>query len=139
MAARYSSIAASGAERMAVSSLARKFWTITSCTWPWRRWAARIAKTVSARSRSVSPMPTSSPVVNGTAWRPASSSTCRRTAGTLSGLPACAGTSAVVSSIIPSDGATGLSRWSSSHVMTPGLRCGSSPVCSSTAIAQART
>ncbi len=98
-----------------------------------------MAKTVSARSRSVSPMPTSSPVVNGTAWRPASSSTCSRTAGALSGLPAWAGTSAVVSSIIPSDGATGLSRWISSHVMTPGLRCGSRPVCSSTATAHART
>ena len=37
------------------------------------------------------------------------------------------------------DGATGLSRVSSSQLMTPGFRCGSSPVSSSTAIAQART
>jgi hypothetical protein len=58
---------------------------------------------------------------------------------TLSGLPACAGTSAVVSSIIPREGATGLSRWSSAQLITPGLRWGSSPVCSSTAIAHART
>jgi hypothetical protein len=45
----------------------------------------------------------------------------------------------VVSSIIPIDGATGLSRFISSHDMTPGLRWGSSPVSSSTWIAIART
>ena len=44
----------------------------------------------------------------------------------------------VVSSIIPIDGATGLSRCISSHDITPGLRCGSSPVSSSTRIAIAR-
>ena len=40
--------------------------------------------------------------------------------------------SPVVSSIIPIDGATGLSRCSSVHVRTPGFRCGSGPVSSST-------
>ena len=45
----------------------------------------------------------------------------------------------VVSSIIPIDGATGLSRCISCHVITPGLRCGSSPVSSSTRTAIART
>ncbi len=45
----------------------------------------------------------------------------------------------VVSSIMPSDGATGLSRCRSDQLMTPGLRCGSSPVSSSTRIAIART
>ena len=44
----------------------------------------------------------------------------------------------VVSSIIPIDGATGLSRCISSQVITPGFRCGSSPVSSSTRIAIAR-
>ena len=46
---------------------------------------------------------------------------------------------AVVSSIMPIDAATGLSRWISSQVSTPGLRWGSSPVSSSTRIAIART
>ena len=46
---------------------------------------------------------------------------------------------AVVSSIMPMLGATGLSRCSSAQLSTPGLRCGSRPVSSSTAIAQART
>ena len=73
------------------------------------------------------------------ACRPASSSTRSRTAGSLSGLPTCAGTCAVVSSIIPIDGATGFSRCSSAHDITPGFRCGSRPVSSSTATAQART
>ena len=45
----------------------------------------------------------------------------------------------MVSSIIPIDGETGLSRLSSSHDMTPGLRWGSSPVSSSTRTAIART
>ena len=47
----------------------------------------RMAKIDSARSASVSPMPIRMPVVNGTADRPASSSTRSRTAGSLSGLP----------------------------------------------------
>ena len=46
-----------------------------------------MAKIESARSASVSPMPIRMPVVNGTADRPASSSTRSRTAGSLSGLP----------------------------------------------------
>ncbi len=45
----------------------------------------------------------------------------------------------MVSSIIPIEGATGLSRFISSQLMTPGLRWGSSPVSSSTRIAIART
>ena len=90
-------------------------------------------------------MPTSSPEVNGTASRPASSRTRSRTAGSLSGEPWCASPRVsksrreVVSSIIPIDGATGLSRFSSSHDITPGFRCGSSPVSSSTRTAIART
>ena len=84
-------------------------------------------------------------MVNGTARRPASSSTRRRTAGSLSGLPKWGPDGsdhsllAVVSSIIPIEGATGLSRWISCQLITPGLRWGSRPVCSRTAIAQART
>ena len=90
-------------------------------------------------------MPTSSPVVKGIESRPASSSTRSRTAGSLSGEPKWASPLVsksrrdVVSSIIPIDGETGLSRLSSSHVITPGLRCGSSPVSSSTRTAIART
>ena len=90
-------------------------------------------------------MPTSSPVVNGIDSRPASSSTRSRTSGSLSGDPKWASPLVsksrreVVSSIIPIDGETGLSRLSSSHDITPGLRCGSSPVSSSTRTAIART
>ena len=68
-----------------------------------------------------------------------------RTAGSLSGLPKCGppgslqSRSAVVSSIIPMLAATGFSRVSSAQDSTPGLRCGSRPVSSSTAIADART
>ena len=49
-----------------------------------------------------------------------------------------AGRVAVVSSIMPIDCATGVSREISSHDMTPGLRCGSSPVSSSTRMDTAR-
>ncbi len=90
-------------------------------------------------------MPIRTPVVKGTLERPASSSTRSRTAGSLSGEPwwGPPGSDhrrvAVVSSIMPMDGATGFRRWSSDHDMTPGLRCGSSPVSSRTRIAMART
>ena len=83
--------------------------------------------------------------MNGTLDRPASSSTRSRTAGSLSGDPKCGlpgsaqSRCEVVSSIIPIDGATGFSRCISLQDMTPGLRCGSRPVSSSTAMAQART
>lgn len=44
----------------------------------------------------------------------------------------------VVSSIIPIEAETGFRRFISSHDMTPGLRCGSNPVSSSTRTAIAR-
>ncbi len=144
VAARSSS-SASGTPRIFVSGLARKFCTITSWMPPYSRATPRIAKIDSARSASVSPMPIRIPVVNGTLLRPASSSTRSRTAGSLSGLPKCGppgsvnSRSAVVSSIMPIDGATGLSRWKSCQLSTPGFRCGSSPVSSSTRMAMART
>ncbi len=100
---------------------------------------------LSARSVSVSPMPTRMPVVNGMFSRPASSSTRIRTAGSLSGLPWCGWPFSsnsrrdVVSSIMPIDGATALSRFISAQLITPGLRCGRRPVSSSTRIAMART
>lgn len=82
-----SSSSASGMPRMAVSGLARKFWMISS----WREWYARetrrSANSDSARSSRVSPIPSSSPEVNGTEDRPASSRTRSRTAGSLSGDP----------------------------------------------------
>lgn len=90
-------------------------------------------------------MPISTPVVKGTLERPASSRTRSRTAGSLSGEPWCGPPGsdhrrvAVVSSIIPIDGATGLSRWSSDQDSTPGLRWGSRPVSSRTRMAMART
>jgi len=83
--------------------------------------------------------------VNGIDSRPASSRTRSRTAGSLSGEPKCAPDGSVnnrvdvVSSIIPIDGATALSRAISAHDITPGFRCGSSPVSSSTSTAIART
>ena len=85
--ARKSSNPASGAAAIAVWSLARKFCTITSWMWPNSLCSRRIACRVSARSASVSPMPTSSPVVNGTDNRPASVRVRSRTSGSLSGLP----------------------------------------------------
>ena len=88
-------------------------------------------------------MPTRMPVVNGTERRPASSMVLRRTAGSLSGDPKCTppfwlSRSEEVSSIMPMDALTCLSRAMSSHVITPGLRCGSSPVSSMTRIDTAR-
>ncbi len=83
-------------------------------------------------------------MVNATVQRPASSMTRSRTSGSLSGLPKWAppGSSKiardVVSSIIPIDGATGLRRWKSSHLSTPGFRWGSRPVSSRTRMAIAR-
>ncbi len=140
-----SSSSASGLARIAVSGLARKFWMITSWM-PWYcRATRRIANSASARSSYVSPIPISTPVVNGTALRPASSNTRRRTAGSLSGEPKCGPPGsdqsrvAVVSSIMPIDAATGFSRWNSVQLSTPGFRCGSRPVSSSTRIDIART
>jgi len=145
MAARYSSRARSSLWRIAVSGLARKFWTITSCTEPKAFETLRSAKMVSARSVRVSPIPTSNPVVKGIESRPASWSTRSRTAGSLSGEPKWASPLVsnsrrdVVSSIIPIEGETALSRFISSHDMTPGFRWGSRPVSSSTRTAIART
>ena len=133
-AATYSRRSASGTPCIAVRGFARKFCTITSCTCPCRSCASRSATSDSARSRSVSPIPTRMPVVNGTRARPASSMTCSRTAGSLSGEPKCTWPgsanrrSDVVSSIIPIDGAVGRRVSSSSDDMTPGLRCTSIPV-----------
>lgn len=90
-------------------------------------------------------MPISRPLVNGTELRPASSSTRSRTAGSLSGEPKCGPPGslhsrvAVVSSIMPIEAETGLSRWKSVQLSTPGLRCGSRPVSSRIRIDIART
>ena len=65
MAWRNSSGGQGGAACIAVPGFGRKFWTITSCTWPWRRCAAAMASSASMRSATVSPMPTRIPVVNG--------------------------------------------------------------------------
>ena len=85
-------------------------------------------------------------MVNGTPTRPASSSTRSRTAGSLSGEPkwACPGSVNsrvdVVSSIMPMRRRDRLEPLQVRPAScTPGLRCGSSPVSSSTRIAIART
>ncbi len=82
--------------------------------------------------------------MNGIASLPASSIVRRRTAGTLSGEPKCGpprspSRSDDVSSISPIEALTCLRRASSSYDITPGFRCGSSPVSSITRIATART
>ena len=70
---------------MAVPGLGRKFWTITSWTWPWRAWEAAMAcRAASCPGRS-SPMPTRIPVVKGMWSSPAASRVARRRAGSLSG------------------------------------------------------
>ena len=73
-AAVHSSSSSDGSwcEAIRVPGLARKFWTITSCTCPYRSPSSRIASSDSIRSRRVSPMPIRIPVVNGTAASPAS-------------------------------------------------------------------
>ena len=94
------------------------------------------------RSAILSPMPMRMPVVNGTLLRPAFEH-AQPDGGSLSGLPKCGppfslkSLVAVVSSIMPMDGATGLRRWKSCQLSTPGLRCGSRPVSSSTRMAMA--
>ena len=75
--------------------------------------------------------------MNGMRSSPASAIVSSRAAGALSGEaqwgpPRADRRSAVVSSMIPIDAATGRSSSSSARVITPGLRCGSSPVSSST-------
>ena len=49
-AATYSCSSRSSCACIAVRGFARKFWTITSCTCPWRCAAARISRTASTRS-----------------------------------------------------------------------------------------
>jgi hypothetical protein len=58
---------------MAVPGFALKFWMITSWTCRYFRCSSRMANSDSARSRSVSPIPTRIPLVNGIDRRPASS------------------------------------------------------------------
>ena len=137
---RSSSSGGSGASAMRVPGFARKFWTITSCTCPWRSASSRIVRSASSRSARVSPMPMRMPVVNGTRSSPAAAIVARRAAGSLSGEPKCGrpradSRSEVVSSIAPIDALTGRRARRSSRVSTPGFRCGSSPVSSSTAAA----
>ena len=85
---------------MDVPALGRKFWMITSCTWPWRAWLAAMASSVIRRSARDSPMPTSSPVVKGTWASPAASSVARRRSGSLSGAERWAARSGLRDSII---------------------------------------
>ena len=82
--------------------------------------------------------------MNGTPAAPAASSVASRAAGSLSGEPKCgpprsASRSEVVSSMSPIEAETGRSARTSASVSTPGFRCGSSPVSSSTARAARST
>src|ERR1035438_4628364 len=58
-----SSRAGSGAPAILVPGLALKFWMMSSCRWPYVSWTARSASSDSMRSRRVSPMPISRPVL----------------------------------------------------------------------------
>ena len=107
---------------MAVPGLGRKFWTMTSWTWPWRACDAAMARSVASWPTRSSPMPTRIPVVKGIASSPAASSVARRRAGALSGAPRCAARpSASDSSIIPWLAVTGRSVASSRDVERPGV------------------
>ena len=68
---------------------ARKFWTMTSCTWPCSSPSAFSASSASIRSSRVSPIPMRIPLVNGIASSPASRIVSRRRAGSLSGEAQC--------------------------------------------------
>ena len=112
---------------MRVPGLARKFWTITSCRWPYRSCKSRSATSASSRSARVSPIPIRIPLVNGIRSSPANSIVSRRRAGSLSGEAQCgppfaASRSAVVSSMIPIEAETGRSATSSSRLITPGIQ-----------------
>ena len=133
MASRKSSVGQGGWSCMAVPGLGRKFWTITSCTWPCRRWLAAMASSASRRDARDSPKPTRMPVVNGMASSPAASSVARRRAGTLSGAPRWAASPSSSDSIImPWDGLTARRRARSPGDSAPALAWGSRPVSSST-------
>ena len=73
MVHRNSSVGHGAARCIAVPGLGRKFWMITSWTWPWCRWLDAIAARASRRSARVSPIPTSRPVVKGIPASPAAS------------------------------------------------------------------
>ena len=138
---RWSSSDGSGCEAMRVPGFARKFWTMTSWTWPCSSPSAFSASSASIRSSRVSPMPMRIPLVNGIASSPASRIVSSRRAGSLSGEAQCGpplapSRSAVVSSMIPIEAETGRSSSSSARVITPGFRCGSRPVSSRTSRAQ---
>ena len=122
---------------MAVPGLGRKFWTITSWTCPWRRWAAPMAASASRRSARFSPIPTRIPVVNGMASSPAASRVASRRAGSLVwqrawGPPGWWSRSDSDSSIMPWLALTFRRAASSSGSRAPALAWGSSPVSDST-------
>ena len=99
---------------MRVPGFARKFWTMTSWTWPCSSPSAFSASSASIRSSRVSPMPMRIPLVNGIASSPASRIVSSRRAGILSGDAQCGppfspSRSAVVSSMIPIEAETGRS------------------------------
>ena len=121
------------ARAMAVPGLGRKFWTMTSCTWPWRPCEAAIARSAASWPRRSSPIPTRIPVVKGMASSPAASSVASRRAGSLSGAPRCAASpSASDSTIIPWLAETSRRRASSSGKSAPALAWGRRPVSSRT-------
>ena len=118
---------------MAVPDLGRKFWTMTSWTWPCRRCDAAMASRAAIRSLRSSPIPIRIPVVNGMESCPAASRVASRRAGCLSGAPRWQSRSSTrLSTIIPWDGETRRRAASSSKKRAPALACGSSPVSART-------
>ena len=129
--------------RMAMSSLTRKFWTITSWIWRCSSCRSRIAMSESTRSSRVSPMPMRMPVVQATFSSPAMRIVRRRSSGTLPGQFQCAPPfscrrSETVSSIMPIEALTSRSETISSRSIRPWLMCGWRPVSRSTSSAISR-
>jgi hypothetical protein len=102
-----------------------------------------MASSVSMRSRTVSPMPMSSPDVNGMRSSPASRVMRRRLSGRLSGalwcgMPFSHRRGLTFSSMSPSETFTRASRCISSRDRMPALVCGRSPYSSASAPAHSR-
>ena len=128
---------------MRVPGLARKFWTITSWRWPCRSLQLR------EREQGVEPLlarladPDQDParerdpqLARAARSSPAGApAACRARPSAARPSPRAAPAS--VSSMIPIEAETGRSAASSSRVITPGFRCGSRPVSSSTSRAHA--
>ena len=142
MVQTWSSSDGSAAPLMRVPGLARKFWTMISWMWPWRSCRSRMASSASMRSAPRLADADENAGREGHA-RPAG----RLESGKAHGrhlvgraevrAAALDSRSDAVSSMMPCDTDTLRRRVSQASSMTPGLRCGSSPVSFSTSAADA--